>query len=153
MNKKVEMLRYQKNSFGFWMCILAIICQTFSFLFMYHCLQFTPKMNTGIDIIVSILFLLFVFLASEKLKTYSITWSYITMGIGVANLIRLYTYFFSPYSGEDLVHNIPAHFFWISFVLYFVIAACLIAGGVVTIIKGKQLNAYLASLKNEEEVK
>ncbi len=151
---KAEMMRYRPNKFGFWMCILAIILQCFSFIFVYHCLQLSKsviKANTGIDIIVNIIFLLFAFLTAEKLKAYDVKWGYIAIAIGVVNTIRVYTYLFSPYSGENLVDVIPAHFFWISFVFYFLVAAALVAGGVITIIRGRILNSYMSSLSEEEK--
>lgn len=150
-NKRVEMMRYRKNKIGFWMCIIAIVLQCFSFMFVYHCLQLSPKSNTGIDILVNIVFLLFVFLASEKLKSYSVEWGYITIAIGLVNAVRIFTYLFSPYSGEDLVHVIPAHFFWISFVCYILVAVVLTIGGVITILRGKELRAYLSTLSDEEK--
>ncbi len=153
-NLHAEMMRYRNNKFGFWMCILAVTLQCFSFMFIYHCLQlskFVISANTGIDILVNIVFLLFVFLASEKLKAYDVKWGYIVIGIGLVNLIRIYTYLFSPYSGENLINVIPAHFFWISFACYILVAICLTAGGVVTILRGKELNAYLATLSDEEK--
>ena len=150
-NKRAEIMRYKKNKFGFWMCMVAIILQCFSFMFVYHCLQLAPKANTGIDILVNIVFLLFVFLASEKLKAYNVEWGYVTIVIGVVNAIRILTYLFSPYSGEDLVNVIPAHFFWISFVCYILVAVALTAGGVITILRGKELRAYLATLSDEEK--
>ncbi len=163
-----EMIRYHKNSFGFWMCMLAIISQCFAFMFVYHCLNpFIPSFTTTVDVVINIIFLLFVFLASEKLKTYDVKWGYIVIGIGLVNLIRIYTYMFSSdivvsksnivteslYSSGlnmgDKITSIPAHFFIMSIVLYVFVAVFLTFGGIVTIKKGTVLKKYLASLNEE----
>ena len=87
-----EMLRYKPNKFGFNACIFAIIFQCLAFWSVYHCLTFKTEIATGLDIVINIVFLLFVFLASEKLKTYDVTWGKIVIGIGLINLLRIWLY-------------------------------------------------------------
>ena len=145
-----EILRYRNNKFGFNACIIAIILQCIAFIFVYDSLTFTPKFNTGLDIVINIIFLLFVFLASEKVKTYKVMWGYIIIGIGLVNLVRIYTYLYSPFSGEDLVNNIKESSFIISLVSYCLVAVSLTLGGIVTILRGNRLNEFLKSIEKED---
>lgn len=156
MNKTVnpEILRYKNNSLSFWMSMLAIIFQCIAFVFTYKCLGWTPEFSTGLDIIINIIFLLFVFLASEKLKTYNVRWGYIIIGIGLVNLIRIFTYLIPTHyvldsATNNMILNIDNFSFILSIVSYVLVAVFCTIGGIVTIKRGKILNEFLATLEKE----
>lgn len=149
-----EILRYKNNSLSFWMSMLAIIFQCIAFVFTYKCLGWTPEFPTGLDIIINIIFLLFVFLASEKLKTYNINWGYIIIGIGLVNLIRIFTYVIPTHYVMDTVSNtmilnIDNFSYILSIVSYVLVAIFCTIAGLVTIYKGRILKEFLASLEKE----
>lgn len=145
-----EILRYRNNKFSFNACILAIVFQCIAFIFVYKSLFINAAFYTGVDIIINILFLLFVFLASEKVKTYSVKWGYIIIFIGLINLIRIYTYIFSPFSGENIVGTVENSNVIISVISYCLVAVSLTFGGIVAIIRGKKLNEFMKLLKEGE---
>ena len=145
-----EILRYRNNKFSFNACIFAIVFQCIAFISVYKSLFINAAVCTGVDIITNILFLLFVFLASEKVKTYSVKWGYIIIFIGLINLIRIYTYIFSPFSGENIVGTVENLNVIISVISYCLVAISLTFGGIVAIIRGKKLNEFMKLLKEGE---
>lgn len=87
---KHERLRYQKNSLSY---LLALGGLVFNCLYMVKLLadpDIVPDIHVGVDVVVNIVFLLFVFLGAEKLKVYNKTWSYLVAGIGLINFARIF---------------------------------------------------------------
>jgi len=86
---KHERLRYQKNKMSY---LLALGGLVFNCLYMVKLLadpDIVPDIHVGIDVIINIVFLLFVFLGAEKLKVYSKVWCFIVAGIGLINFLRI----------------------------------------------------------------
>lgn len=87
---KHERLRYQKNKTSY---ILALGGLVFNCLYMVKLLgdpDIVPDIHVGIDVIINIVFLLFVFLGAEKLKVYNKIWCFIVTGIGLINFARIF---------------------------------------------------------------
>ncbi len=87
---KHERLRYQKNKTSYLLALLGLL---FNCLYMVKLLadpDIVPDIHVGFDVILNIVFLLFVFLGAEKLKVYNKTWCFIVAGIGVINFIRVF---------------------------------------------------------------
>ena len=144
-----EVLRYKTNSTAYNLCLSAIAFQCISFVAIYSALTFTAKFMTGLDIVINIIFLLVTFLIAEKVKTYNIRWGILGIVVGTLNLVRVYTYLYSPFSGEELflATNVAQYRFFAAVVCYFIVWALLAISGVITIILGRRLNAFL---KNKE---
>ncbi len=147
----VEILRYRNNKLSYNACLLAIIFQCISFVAIYSTLTFSAKFNTGLDIIINIIFLLFTFLTAEKVKTYNVRWGIISIVIGVLNSLRIFTYLYSSFSGENLFDssNVATYRFNAAVLCYVLVLILLVVSGIVSIYRGKKLNAFLNS-KNKE---
>lgn len=138
---QVEMDRYRPNKMSFWFCMLAIIIMCLVFCFNYEAISKSTVMTT-VDIITNIILLLFIFLASEKLKAYDINWSYVTIGMAVLNLIRIFIYPLSLFNEKQI--NLTLFIF--NIVGYASIAVLLGYAGFVSLKKGIALKNYLKSL-------
>lgn len=149
----VEILRYKNNKLSYNACLLAIVFQCIGFVAIYSALTYDAKFNTGVDIIINIIFLLFTFLTAEKVKTYNVTWGILSIVIGVLNSLRIFTYLYSPFSGENLFdpNNIATYRFNAAVLCYVLVLILLVVSGIVSIYRGKKLNAFLNS--NNKEVK
>lgn len=146
--KNPEILRYRNNKMAFNLCMLAIALQCVAFIYLYRSLQWTPQFNTGLDIIINIVFLLVVFLASEKVKTYHVKWGIALIIIGAINSLRLLTYVFPTFVGEQGIIIEQGNFIT-GVVSYILVEVALTISGIVTIIRGNILNNFLKTLSKE----
>src|SRR5574344_105784 len=151
---EVEMLRYRANSFSQGMVILALCCVVAAFSTIYG-FYYKPGSTSGfsnitiyifVDIIVSILMMLFSFYAAVEVKAYSKVWSigcFVLAGICVG---RIFTYpLFRLQEG-----TLDAGRFSIILILYFIAAGLYVLGGLMGFFKGKALRDYLATHKSIE---
>ncbi len=157
MNKitdiKTDRMRYTKNSISATFCYLAILFNALYFLNIYHSDvgNFYYKIQIGISIVYNLLFMLFVFLASEGVKNYNSKHSVILIAIGVMQIIRIFgipldalNSFVTVKREEVQVMTIDQ---FITCVVLLVISAGLaIAGGIIGIIKTNKLRNYEKTL-------
>jgi len=160
MYKKYERLHYQRNNFSYWFCLLAILFDVLYMCGVIAPLQIVPDINIGLDVVFNILFLLFVFLGSEKLKTYNKNWGYYIIGIAIVQIIRIFyipnLFFFTEEIDGVIVvaaNSLTATEY--SLVVGYLIASsvCLIVAAVVSMIKTSHLALYFEEKKKLEEVK
>lgn len=157
-NIQSDMLRYRPNKLGFLLAILAIVFNAIMFFNLYETQAVTPDILLGVNIVSNILFMLAAFLLAEKCKAYDIKSGYITIGLGVVEIIRI---FITPLryllkhnqTGTEVAVGIAAGQFTFVTIMMVLAAICLIGAGVLTIIRGRQLLIHLHDLEVKEGVK
>lgn len=82
-------MRYQTDKRSSGLCVLAIVFNVIYFLSLYSNNSLNPDFSMGLDVLYNILFMLFAFLASEKVKTYAKNWSYSTVVGGILQFARI----------------------------------------------------------------
>lgn len=180
---KRDLLRYKKNSGAALLTYLAIVCDALFFVSIYNSDFGSATIAdksvvfyqwlVGISVIYNLLFMLAGFLSSEGVKNYKIGYSYLLIGMGIGQLVRI---FIIPaiarfggvgYMFENGIFNeisdsfaetvftetsrtIPVidqgQFIYMCVCLIASAALCIIAG-VLAFIKSTTLKSYLAELK------
>jgi Na+(H+)/acetate symporter ActP len=147
MSLKVEKMRYQKNSISYWLALLSIVFNSLYMVDVLENMTILADVFIGIDIIINILFMMFVFLGSEKAKVYSKTWGYILIFIGILSILRIS---FIPYRLHFIVGSakgISFNNFIYLCIMLILAGVCLIVSGVITINKSTKLHNYLKTIK------
>lgn len=157
MNKitdiKTDRMRYTKNSISATFSYLAILFNALYFLNIYHSDvgNFYYKMQIGISVIYNLLFMLFVFLASEGVKNYNAKHSIILIAIGVMQIVRIFGIPLDALNSVVTVKREEVQVMdinqFITCVVFLVISAAFtIAGGIIGINKTRKLRNYEKSL-------
>ena len=159
---KLDRMRYTKNAFSSNMALLSIVANVVYFVVMYkinHRAMYELMM--GASVITNLLFMLSVFLCSEGVKKYNIKFAIAMIVIGVIEFVRIFIWPLKMHNtetktivpgGDPIIGTVLTDGQFALVIVCLVCAsACLIAGGVVGIIKGKQLAAYVESLKQTEQ--
>lgn len=99
MDVKIEKLKYQKNKVGYNFMLLTIV---FSLLGLFQIINYhsytgsvgemkvIPDMEIAAEIMLGILMVLGLFLTGEFMKYYSIKASYVAIGLGSINFLRIF---------------------------------------------------------------
>ena len=156
MKSNPEIMRYTKNSGSFWLCMLAIATDV-----LYFTAAFSPSMEgvtfsagfvVAIDVILNILFMLFSFLCAEKLKAYQIEWSYIALGMGLFQIVRIFIVPFLTYEviaqGQTTVVQFMSVELRIQCIIWLALSSVSLLGAAyIGYVKSKQLRAYLNEIE------
>lgn len=160
MNKitdiKSDRMRYTKNSISATLSYIAILFNALYFLNVYHSDvgKFYYKIDIGVSVVYNLLFMLFVFLASEAVKNYDIKFSIVLIAIGAMQVVRIFGIPLDAFTSyvkvkrED-VQVMQLDQFVTCIVFLAVSAAFAITAGVIGIIKTKKLRNYEKSLISE----
>ena len=89
MKRNPARMKYQKDSLSSLFCILGIVFNVYYFVSSFGNDAIAPDIVMGADVLINIVFMMLVFLASEKLKAYGKNWPYIVFGLGVLELARI----------------------------------------------------------------
>ena len=145
---ELDRMRYQHNSTGYGLTFAGMFFFIWSLFTSINYSLFTgladevrvrPDFNIGLDITISIVLVLMIFLAAEKVKAYSIKWSYGLMIISVINIARIfYVPLLSLNSGQ-----IPFDIFLQIALAHGISAILTVVAGFVSLNKSKKLKAYL----------
>lgn len=90
MKRNVDRMRYTKDMFSYWMCMLAIAFDAAYFVALYRSSALVSDYTTGLDVVYNIVFMMIVFLASERAKTYARNWSYVILALGALQFFRIF---------------------------------------------------------------
>ncbi len=154
-----DIMRYKNNSLSFWLCIFAIILNVAMFLIIYKCVNCTPNVQLGIDLLINIIFMLTVFLISEKTKTYDKKGGYYAVGLGVLEVLRIfwiplfYYLKFVEYSkladkgSYTGIIGLDTASFMSCVILMVAAGLCLISAGIVCLLEERRLKEHLQNLK------
>ncbi len=152
MNLKVEKMRYHKNLISYYLALLSIVFNSIYMVNILRSLKIVPDIHIGIDIVINILFMLFVFLGSEKAKVYSRTWGINLVIIGIISFLRI---FYIPYrlfyavksAGNSAITE--GNFYYLC-VFLSLTGICLLISGIIAIIKSNKLHHFLSSLSKNQ---
>lgn len=89
---KRDRLRFQKNKLSANLAILAIVFNALYFVSIYKTDlgDYYYRLIIGISVVYNLLFMLATFLASEGVKAYKIGYSYLLMGLGIGQIVRIF---------------------------------------------------------------
>lgn len=90
MNRNAERMQYQSDKLSYWLCILSVVCNAVYFVGLYTNRYVAPDVNIGADILLNIVFMMIVFLSSEKLKTYEKKWNGYIIIVGAVQILRIF---------------------------------------------------------------
>lgn len=148
---QIEMLRYRGNKVSQSMTLIALcfVVAAFCTYYGYTYKATSPTWGIGVDIVFSILLVLFSFLAMQETKAYSKIWGYIEIGIGIAALVRTFIYPLSIFNeintaGERTLDSMR---FTVVLVFNTIGCFCYVVSGVLSIVRGNILRKYLSQNK------
>lgn len=141
---KRHMLRYQNNKISYLLSMLGLAVGVAAFCTVYGFIVEVTFL-TGIDILLNILIMLFIFMAAENMKTYRDKWSYVAIGLGILQVIRFFIYPFQLFNSKLASGGrvLDTSHFVIDLILILIAAALLIAAGVISIFKCRTLKQVL----------
>lgn len=143
-----DRMRYQTNSIAYRLSFAGLFFFIWSLFTSINYSLFTgllnevrvkPDFNTGLDITISIVLTLVIFLAAEKVKFYSMKWSYGLMIISLINIVRIFYVPLLSYNKGQLPLDV-----FIQIALAHSISALLtLVAGFISLDKSKRLKLYL----------
>lgn len=148
-----DRLRYTKNSISAVFSYIAIALNALYFISIYSTDvgSYFYNYEIGISVIYNLLFMLFVFLASEGVKSYDYKFSLVLILIGALQIVRIFGIPLTAYQtvvqvGMKKVQAMEiGQFIW-CIVLLSLSAGMAIAGGIIGLVKTKKLRSYEKSL-------
>lgn len=160
---KLDMMRFKKNSFSFWLCLLAIVLNVAMFLIIYKDSECTPNFQMGIDLLINVIFMLAAFSFSESTKSYNYKSGIYTIVLGVIEILRIfwiplyyyniYLYNFAEHEEGSLIYGLETNSFIACVILLIIAGLSLIFAGVICMEKSKKLQKHINELKKDVEVK
>ena len=151
---KKDRLRFTKNKLSANLILLAIVANALYFVSIYSSDvgSYYYKIFIGASIVYNLIFMLAAFLSSEGVKSYNMSYSYVSIILGFLQVLRV---FYIP-MGARIEPNpvvdaeIPTVMaegqFWYVTVCLCVSAALLVLAGIIGIVKTATLNSYQAEL-------
>ena len=154
---KTDRMRYTKNKISANLSYLAIVFNAIYFISIYSsdAKNYYYNIEIGVSVIYNLLFMLFVFLASESVKNYDKTFSIVLCAIGAMQIVRIFGIPLNAYmtfielKKNQYLHVMEAGQFLLCVACLVISAACAITGGVIGIIKSKKLREYEKTLVSE----
>lgn len=159
---RLDRMRYTNNALSSNMALFAIVANVIYFVIMYKINNKAMyELMMGASVIVNLLFMLSVFLCSEGVKNYNVGYATAMIVIGVIELARIFIWPLKLHNtetklivpdGEPIVTTVlnDSQFVWV-IVCLACASALLITGGIIGVIRGKELAAYKESLKQAEQ--
>ena len=139
-------MRYRTDKLASNMCLLSIVFNVIYFVCLYENNGINPDFPMGVDVICNILFMLFAFLASQKIKYYDKKWSLYTTIVGVIQILRIF-WIPNHYLHTEM-HLTQGQWTWLAVSLG-LSAVCLFVSAVTCFVNSTALENYL---KSEKEI-
>lgn len=155
-----EMMRYRPNTVSFFLAMFGFCCFALAQSFVYsngvltttvdiHVLGFiiiSSGILSGIDVVVNILLMLFLFLAATQMKNYSRGYGIASIAMGAFQVLRIFLVPI-PFATAGIL---PTLYMTLSVVFYIISGGALVIAGVLSVIRGRVLRHYLSSVKTIE---
>ena len=147
---RIDRMRYTKNTASSRLALLAIVFDILFFISIYKSDVGTYYYTIliGASIIYNLVFLLITFLCSEGVKNYKTVYSWVMIGLGIVQIIRI---FILPADAHRTIVSgaaVMGDGQFIRVVIYLAASAvCLFAGAAVNLKKSRALAKYTASLQ------
>ena len=159
---QVEMLRYRPNKGSYFLSLLSIVCFAVAFCCFYSTTDLPTGRESfnlfgsnvagpwlGIDIVLNIVLMLFMFFATIEMKSYSLTLGYVSVGLGAFQIVRI---FMLPLSLLNVGSMKPA-IFTTMLIMYVLSGTFAILAGFLSVYRGTALRKYLKTVKPIENEK
>ncbi len=142
---KAELMRYRNEKLAYYLCLFGLVFDVCYLIGLYSASGVTAKDSfgkvIGIDILFNIMFMLIAFLTAEKIKTYTLNWCFVALGLGVLQLPRILL----PIKLFQAAQLGTASF--VLLVIFLLLsAASLIASCVLSFINSHKLDNYLKEI-------
>ncbi len=147
---RLDRMRYTKNTTSSRLAILAIVFDVLFFISLYKSDVGTYYYTIliGASIIYNLVFLLLTFLSSEGVKNYQRGYSWLLLGLGIGQILRIFIYPMQAHSATVGGAQVMGDGQFIRMIVYLALSAvCLLASGVINWRKSKALSAHIASLE------
>ena len=152
-----DRMRFVKNTMCANLCYLGLLFDVFYFVLLYRSDVGTYyyTIQIGASIVYNLLFLLVVFLASEEVKNYNKSYSYILLAVGAMQIVRIFVIPTAAHAASIVVDgaeiSVMGDSQFIRSVIYLVVsAACLIVSAVVNVIRCNTLEAHNRYLESQK---
>lgn len=153
----LDRMRFVKNSTCSNLCYLALLFDVFYFVLLYRqdVANYYYTIEIGASVIYNLLFLLFVFMASEAVKNYKKNYSYVLLGIGVMQIVRIFSIPTKAHNATLIINEVEQaimnNWTYTKAVAYLAIsAAALILSAVINFQRCNALEAHVKSLENSK---
>lgn len=151
---KKDRLRFTKDALSADLTLLAIVFNALYFVSIYKSDvgSYYYTWMTGVSVVYNLLFMLAAFLSSEGVKAYKLGYSFLLIGLGAGQLIRILIIPVKAHetvlsmNGEEIAAMGDGQFMWVCVCLIASAALCIIAG-LISFIKTRTLTSYLAELE------
>lgn len=146
-------MRFIKNSLSSNLAILGILFDVFYFVSIYQSDvgSYYYNIQIGASVVYNLIFMLAVFLSSEGVKNYKKNYSYLLVGIGIMQIVRIFVIPMQAHTtpimagGTEMVMGNKQFTMVVAYLG--ISAACLIASAVVNFIRCQELSAHLKELE------
>lgn len=153
---KLDRMRYAKNSFSSRLTYLAILFNVLYFVSIYESDvgSWYYSLLIGGSIVYNLVFMLVTFLASEGVKNYKISYSWLLLAAGVGQVVRIFILPMQAYKATVTISKVTypvmelPQLIWVIICLA-VSALCCFAAGAVGVYRSRTLAAYNASLEEK----
>ncbi|MBR5144878.1 MAG: hypothetical protein IKW53_07500 [Clostridia bacterium] len=154
---KTDRMRFTKNKISANLSYVAILFNALYFISIYtsDVRDYYYNIEIGFSVIYNLLFMLFVFLSSEGVKSYDKKFSIFLTVLGALQIVRIFKlpltayYTFIEIKKNQYLHVMESDQFFLCVAYLSISAICAIIGGVIGIIKSKKLSDYEKTLVQE----
>ena len=154
---KRDRMRFTKNTLSSTLAILAILFNVFYFINIYksdvghNVGSFYYQIRIGASIVYNLIFMLAAFLSSEGVKNYKKEYCYVLLVIGVLQIVRIFILPAQAAAAEVTIGGVTTKVMesaqHIRVTVYLLLSAVgCIVGGIIGIIRCRQLSEHLASI-------
>ena len=156
---KKDRLRFTKNKLSANLILLAIVANALYFVSIYSSDvgRYYYAFFIGTSVVYNLIFMLAAFLSSEGVKSYKMGYSYVSIVLGILQIVRIFQIPMKAWKepnpvldAENPTVMADGQFRYIAICLI-VSAVLLIMAGIVGIVKTATLNSYQAELDKKQE--
>ena len=152
-----DRMRFIRNSMSANLCYLGILFNVFYFVNLYQSDVGTYyyQIFIGASIVYNLLFLLIVFLASEAVKNYVQSYSYLLAAIGAMQIVRIFYIPMKAHAAMTAVNGVDVPVmgdgqFYLLSAFLLISAACLLVSAAVNFKKCQELAEHMKTLEAQK---
>ena len=152
-----DRMRFIRNSTSANLCYLGILFNVFYFVNLYQSDVGTYyyQIFIGASIVYNLLFLLVVFLASEAVKNYVKSYSYLLAAIGAMQVVRVFYIPMNAHAAMTAVNGVDVPVmgdgqFYLLTAFLLISAACLLVSAAVNFKKCQELSEHMKTLEAQK---
>lgn len=151
-----DRMRFIKNTLAANLALLGILLDVFYFVNVYQSDvgAYYYTILIGASILYNLVFLLAVFLASEGVKNYKVSYSYVLAVIGVLQIVRIFIIPMRAHAATTLVNGETVAVmgdgqFYYEVALLVGSAVCLLASAAVNFVRCRELAEHMKTLEKQ----